>query len=171
MKQLLVIALLTPLVATGCMSARYGQYERGHYVAADTLVMTKEDAMELAREGVGDEVIIDQIRATHSYFELSNNDILELKKAGVSERVINAMIKSSESAEPRRVAERYDDYPPYYPYYPYYGYAGYRRYPSFFSISFFVPFHRDVFVHRFFARRSLFIPRSSGFRRGGPRRY
>lgn len=153
------------------MSSHVGQYERRRQVVADTLAMTKEDVIALSKEGVGDEVIINQIRATHSYVELSKDDIIELKKAGVSEKVINAMIKSSESAEPRRVAERYDDYPPYYPYYPYYGYAGYRRYPSFFSISFFVPFHRDVFVHRFFARRSLFIPRSSGFRRGGPRRY
>ncbi len=171
MKHLLVIALLVPFVTAGCMSAYHGQYERRQHVPADTLAMAKEDVIALSKEGVGDDVIVNQIRATHSYFELSNNDIIELKKSGVSEKVINAMIKTSESAQPRRVAEQYDDYPPYYPYYPYYGYAGYPRYPSFFSVSFFAPFHRHVFVHRFVPRRPIFIPRSSGFRRSGPRRY
>ncbi|MGH2568270.1 MAG: hypothetical protein ACRDGA_08025 [Bacteroidota bacterium] len=43
--------------------------------------MTLEDTIALTEEGVGDEVIMSQIKATNSYFELSKDDILELKRA------------------------------------------------------------------------------------------
>jgi len=120
MKRILPFAFVIPLLVAGCTSSRYGQDER-LTVEADTPALTKEDVIALSREDVDEDQIIDQIRATHSYFELSNDDIIELNKAGVSEKVISAMIKTSESAQPRRATvDPYNSYLYYdYPYQSY----------------------------------------------------
>lgn len=137
MKQSLILAagLVQSIVSAGCMPAYYGQYGGEGVSEADTLqspVMTKEDVIALSKEGIGNEVIISQIKATRSYFQLSTTDLLELKKAGVSEKVIGAMIASEELPRARRFTRRY--YYPYLPFVPrsiYYGYPWYYpRYPS-----------------------------------------
>lgn len=115
------------------MTSHYGQYERRQHVEADTLALSKEDVIALSKEGVGDELIIDQMKATRSYFELTKDDIIELKKAGVSEKVIQAMIKSGESVPVRRTVGRYygpSYYSPYYdPWYSSFSFGlGYRYY-------------------------------------------
>jgi hypothetical protein len=147
MKQALFI-LVTSMVAMGCMASRYAYHERhDHPVAADTLTMTKEDVIALSREGVSDDVIIDQIRVTNSQFVLSKDDILELKKSGVSEEVIRAMIKTSERGQPRRTVREYS-WSPYL--------AGYPWYPGFwwgFSFRYYRPYYyyiapRIAFIHR-----------------------
>lgn len=56
--------------------------------------MTIQDVMDLARSGVGDEVIVSQIDASDQVFTLTVQDILDLKKAGVSDRVITYMINT-----------------------------------------------------------------------------
>ena len=133
MKRAFGLILVASLFVGGCMSSHYGQYERRRQVEADTLAMSKEDIIALAKEGVSDQTIIDQIRATHSYFELTKDDIIDLKKAGVNEIVIREMIKSAESATPRRTTNRYYYSPSWYPYYDpwyssfYFG-LGYRYY-------------------------------------------
>ncbi|HVM59959.1 MAG TPA: YXWGXW repeat-containing protein [Verrucomicrobiae bacterium] len=53
------------------------------------------DVKELARAGVSDEVIISQIRNSHSVYQLSTAEIIDLKNSGVSERVIDFMINTS----------------------------------------------------------------------------
>lgn len=55
------------------------------------------DVKALAKAGVGDEVILSQIRNTHSVYHLGANEIIELSSAGVSSRVIDAMINTPES--------------------------------------------------------------------------
>ena len=50
-----------------------------------------EDINALSRAGVGDEVIITQIRSTRTVYHLVTGDILSLKSAGVSDRVITYM--------------------------------------------------------------------------------
>ena len=57
--------------------------------------MTKDDVIALTKNGVSDDVIINQIQATHSRFQLSNDDLVALKNAGVSDTVVNAMLKHS----------------------------------------------------------------------------
>ena len=142
MKLLLILAVgLAPLIASaGCVSPYYGQYERERVSEVDTLqapAMTKEDVIALAREGISDEVIVSQIKATGSYFQLSTDDILELKKAGVSEKVMSAMIKSGESRPVRRAIRRYYyGYPPYVPYSIYYGYPWYNPWYSSIHLGF-----------------------------------
>jgi surface antigen len=52
------------------------------------------DIKALARAGVGDDVIISQIRNSHTIYRLSTAEIIALKDAGVSNRVIDFMINT-----------------------------------------------------------------------------
>jgi len=56
--------------------------------------LTISDIKALAAANVSDEVIISQIRNSHTVFHLSTSDIIELHNAGVSENVINFMINT-----------------------------------------------------------------------------
>jgi outer membrane lipoprotein SlyB len=52
------------------------------------------DIKALAEANVSDDVIISQIRNSHTVFHLSTSDIIDLHNAGVSEIVINFMINT-----------------------------------------------------------------------------
>ena len=52
------------------------------------------DVKELARAGVGDELIISQIRNSRTVYHLRTAEIIDLKDAGVSENVIDFMINT-----------------------------------------------------------------------------
>jgi hypothetical protein len=52
------------------------------------------DIKMLAKSGVSDEVILSQIRNSHSVYRLGAAEILDLKDAGVSEKVIDFMINT-----------------------------------------------------------------------------
>jgi surface antigen len=52
------------------------------------------DIEQLVHAGVSDDLIISDIRSSHTVYQLSTADIIDLKKAGVSERVIDVMIDS-----------------------------------------------------------------------------
>ena len=56
--------------------------------------LTISDIKALTEANVGDEVIISQIRNSHTVFHLSTSDIIDLHNAGVSENVINFMINT-----------------------------------------------------------------------------
>jgi hypothetical protein len=160
MKYSIVMAgLLVSFLAAGCMSSYYMHRDRRQVAQRDTLMpppMTIDDVIALAQDSVGDEVILNQIKATHSYFQLTNNDIRDLKKSGVSERVISAMIKTGE--EPRTTRVRSSSYAPYYPYPDYYWYP----YSSFYS-SWYSPVYLGFAYHGGFYRNYHFVgPR--GFR-------
>jgi len=55
-----------------------------------------QDVKNMSKNGLSDEVIINQLKATNSTFELSSDEIIDLKNAGVSQRVINYMIKTGQ---------------------------------------------------------------------------
>ena len=52
------------------------------------------DIKALAKAGVSDEVIISQIRNSHTAYRLTTSEIIDLKESGVSERVIDFMINT-----------------------------------------------------------------------------
>jgi hypothetical protein len=52
------------------------------------------DIKAMARSGVSDDVIISQIRNTHSAYRLTAADIIDLHNSGVSDRVVNFMINT-----------------------------------------------------------------------------
>lgn len=56
------------------------------------------DVKAMAKAGISDEVIISQIRTTHTVYHLSAADIIELNGAGVSQKVIDFMINTATSA-------------------------------------------------------------------------
>ncbi len=58
------------------------------------------DIKAMARAGLSDDTIINQIRNTRSVYRLSTSEIIELKDAGVSEVVINYMINTPHAAPP-----------------------------------------------------------------------
>ncbi len=53
--------------------------------------MTMQQVIDLSKQGVNENVIIDKIKLTNSKFNLSADDITYLKGQGVSQSVINAM--------------------------------------------------------------------------------
>ena len=71
--------------------------------------MTKEDVVNMVTSGISDTLIIAQIQATNSRFQLSVPDIVEMKKAGVSDIVIDVMIRTAQAApsEERGRTQRY----------------------------------------------------------------
>ncbi|HSW86071.1 MAG TPA: glycine zipper domain-containing protein [Rhabdochlamydiaceae bacterium] len=56
--------------------------------------LSLEDIKEMSRNGLSNQVIINQIKATNSVFYLSTRQIVDLKRDGVSERVIDYMIET-----------------------------------------------------------------------------
>ncbi len=52
------------------------------------------DIKAMAKAGVGDDIIINQINNTHSVYNLDANDIIDLKNGGVSEKVITYMMNT-----------------------------------------------------------------------------
>src|SRR6266404_739654 len=55
------------------------------------------DIKAMAKSGIGDDVIISQIRATHSAYRLSASDIIDLNNSGVRQKVIDYMINTANS--------------------------------------------------------------------------
>ena len=138
-------ALALSWLAVGCAPG-YSVY-REHRQAAqrDTTLpppMTVDDVIALAKDSVGDDVILAQMKATRSWFRLTNNDIRDLKDNGVSDRVISAMIRSADevdAAETRTVyyypslgwywgGWYYPSYPRFHYSYGYRGWSGMRSY-------------------------------------------
>lgn len=64
--------------------------------AASRDPLSIDDVIRLSREGVSASVIIAEIEASDSYFDLTTEDILELTDEGVPQSVIEAMIRTSE---------------------------------------------------------------------------
>ena len=52
------------------------------------------DIKMLAKNGVNDDIILSQIRNSHTVYHLTSAEIIELKDAGVSQRVIDFMINT-----------------------------------------------------------------------------
>lgn len=62
--------------------------------------ITARDIMDLARAGLGDEVLLALIEVDGSIFNIDPAALAELKKAGLSDRVIEAMVRSGRNPAP-----------------------------------------------------------------------
>ena len=80
----LIVATATLLAVCGTALKSYAQDQP--LGLADVKLLTKK--------GVSDEVIISQIRNSHTVYHLTAAEILDLKDAGVSEKVIDYMINT-----------------------------------------------------------------------------
>jgi hypothetical protein len=106
-------------------------------------IAVKHDVVEMKKAGIGDDVVINLLRVSHSYFPVSTRDVVELADSGVSDSVINAMILGFKEESRDRPSGALTYYSPYYwgsaywypwdPYFsfglgyyePVYGYRGY----------------------------------------------
>jgi hypothetical protein len=152
-----VAGLIISTLSMGCMTGYYAHHERRQVVERDSLApppMTVDDVIALAQDSVSDQVILDQIKATGSRFQLSNNDIRDLKKNGVSTKVISAMIKTG--TEPAATSSKTARYSTVYPYPDYYWYP----YPMYYD-----PWYSPVYLG--FSYRSGFY--GGGYHFGGGR--
>ena len=57
--------------------------------------LSTADVKALAKAGIAEDVIINQLASTHSGFRLGTADIIDLRDSGVSEKVINYMISTA----------------------------------------------------------------------------
>jgi len=58
------------------------------------LPLTVADVKSLAKAGIGDDLVISQIRNSRTVYHLTTADIIDLKNSGVSEKVIDFMINT-----------------------------------------------------------------------------
>jgi hypothetical protein len=58
------------------------------------------DVKSLVAAGIKDDLIISQIRSSHTVFHLASADIIGLKRAGVSDRVVDFMINTPTEVAP-----------------------------------------------------------------------
>lgn len=129
---LFVGALAVTFALSGCMTGYTTMHRERRAVAVrDSLTpppMTVNDIIALSQDSVSADVIISQMKATDSYFQLTTADIVALRKAGVNDKVINAMIQTSQNPPEKRT--RTYIYSPYYPYwwYSWYPYSWYSWY-------------------------------------------
>jgi outer membrane lipoprotein SlyB len=75
----------------------YARVDQGEPLSVD-------DIKALSKAGVGDEVILSQIRNTRSVYHLDTQQIIDLSSSGVSSRVIDAMINTPNTAPPPETA-------------------------------------------------------------------
>lgn len=64
-------------------------------VAPQHQLLSIADVKMMAKSGVSDDLIINQIINTHSVYNLDANDIIDLKTAGVSDKVMTYMMNTS----------------------------------------------------------------------------
>jgi len=66
--------------------------------------LTVEDVKALAKAGIGDDLVISQIRNSRTVYHLSTSDIVGLKNSGVSETIIDFMINTPTQIPSAQVA-------------------------------------------------------------------
>ena len=90
-----IVTLATAtLMAVGCETPRRRQPPPPPRVQYPSQPLSLADVKMLAKAGMSDEVIISQIRNSHTVYRLRAADILDLKDAGLSEKVIDFMINT-----------------------------------------------------------------------------
>lgn len=176
MKRLAIVMILAAcsLAGPGCAPVQYGHVTRERGRVADSLaVMSLQDVIALSKSGVGDDVILNFIDVSGTYFRLSTRDVIELADSGVTDKVISAMIKTDDPVRYTSDSER--------PYPPYYWYAAFQWWDPTFFVSvwpgFYAPFYyRPLYglpYSRYYGSGghpgSFHAHASGGYRSGGGR--
>lgn len=65
--------------------------------------VTVEDVVKLAKAGLSEDIIVEQIKRKGQAFDLSSDQIIELKAAHVSDRVLEAMLDPAKAEAPASV--------------------------------------------------------------------
>jgi len=64
-------------------------------VSAQTETVTNAQIIEMAKVGLGEEIVLSKIRTSGGDFDVSATALIELKKAGLSDAVISAMMEKT----------------------------------------------------------------------------
>lgn len=67
---------------------------------AQTETLTNVEVIEMAKAGLGPDLILSKIKSSKPKFDVSVNALIELKKAGVDDEVISAMMEKPGEASP-----------------------------------------------------------------------
>jgi outer membrane lipoprotein SlyB len=79
--------------------ARLRQQAPQTYVKVDQgQPLSVADVKALAKAGISEDVVISQIRNSHTIYHLSTADIIDLRDAGVTDKVVNYMINTPSTA-------------------------------------------------------------------------
>jgi hypothetical protein len=149
------LLILVAISVSGCATYKYADGGRNRGTDVDSLrVMSKADVIALSTAGIGNDVIIGQIEATGSTFELTTRDILDLAGAGVSDTVISTMVRNDRTSG-RAIGLTSS---------PYYWYMGYPFWYPWYS-----PFYSRLSFGFYgsYGRRHYFAPRPMGHWYGG----
>jgi hypothetical protein len=83
-----------------CGPVLAGQAESHSKAGTAHSALTVEDVIKLAKAGLSEDIIIQQIRKNGQAFDLSTEELIALKAASVSDRVIQAMLEPSKAETP-----------------------------------------------------------------------
>ena len=92
-----VVALAIGLALS---SSAFGQTAARAKEAARPSGLTAEDVIKLAKAGVSEDIIIQQIRKNGRAFDLSTDQLIALKTANVSDRVVQVMLDPARADAP-----------------------------------------------------------------------
>jgi len=93
-------ALSLPVLLSGCIVAPPRQQVVVPQQVQAVTPLGIEDVTALSKAGLGEDLIIGQIRSSATVYHLGTADIIALKTAGVSEKVIDYMINTPGTATP-----------------------------------------------------------------------
>jgi hypothetical protein len=132
--KLVMLAIACSVALTGCATDYAVKHQRGGARGVNDSLATavKRDVIEMKRAGIGDDVVINLLRTSGSFFPMTTRDVVELADSGVTDSVINAMVLGSQMRQRGREYQSAYSYAPYYwgwgyPYWygwdPFYGLA------------------------------------------------
>jgi hypothetical protein len=98
--KILTMLLFAGLLLTGCETPHHHarSYAPPPSPAPPAQPLTLADVKTMTKSGVSDEVILSQIRNSHTVYRLDTQEIIDLKDAGVSQRVIDFMINTANTS-------------------------------------------------------------------------
>lgn len=91
------MACVAIIVFGGCGAGTIsaGQAMAGPPSASAATGMTMDDVLKLVKAGIGEEIIIQQLKKNHRAFDLTTEQLIQLKTASVSDRIVQVMIDPS----------------------------------------------------------------------------
>ncbi|MCI0641432.1 MAG: glycine zipper domain-containing protein [Gemmataceae bacterium] len=99
-------ALLGGVVGNEHDKAEQRQIRAAHEYQMRNPPLSVQDVIQMSQQHISDRVIIDQMRATNSFYTLNSADITFLKQQGVSDGVVSTMISRRPGSVPVVVQPR-----------------------------------------------------------------
>ena len=114
LKQLLICLISLILLACASTSQhdanvhkidRISDEELARIMPKPIATVSLDDVLRMSKEGLSADAIIEKIRVSNSYYDLTPSQIVDLNKQGVDSKVLDYIHSSSELAARNKVAE------------------------------------------------------------------